>query len=83
MYTLVPLFYRCFISNLLLIGRAVSEKKMLCLNIMVVYMYIATGWGQTSLRGPIFKNHKFLVYCQFLSVVSIQMTFFKCMGGLC
>ena len=37
MYTLVPPSYRCFISNLDLIGEAVSEKKIL------MYMYITPG----------------------------------------
>ena len=48
MYTLVPPSYRCFVLSLALIGQAVSEKKE---NIMVIYMYIAPGWGQTSPSG--------------------------------
>ena len=50
--TMVPPSYRCFILNLALIDQAVSEK------IIVIYMYIAPGRGQTSPRSNFFQNHK-------------------------
>ena len=46
-------------------GQLVSEKKKM--NIMVIYMYIAPGQGQTTtLAQNIFININFLSICSFL-----------------
>ena len=37
-------------------------KRRRSLNIMVIYMYVAPGWGQTCPWGPFFQNHKLSVH---------------------
>ena len=73
MYTLVSPSYRCFISNLALIGQAVSEKK--------IFEYL--GDKHVSCPGveadqPLwynfFQNHKSSVHLP-ISSFSLQMTF--------
>ena len=42
------------------------------LNIMVIYMYIAPGWGQTCPCGPFIQNHKSSVYLP-ISIKKVQV----------
>ena len=84
MYTLVSPSQIRFTSNLALIGHLVSEKKIFeyygdiheycqrrrSLNIMVIYMNIAPGWGGPAPRVHFFQNHKSSVH------LSISFKFF-------
>ena len=73
MYTLVPPSHRCFISNLALIGQAVSEK---------IFEYngdVHVHWPRVGadqlLRSNFFRIINLQSVCPFPSSFSLQMTF--------
>ena len=65
---------------------AMQFQKRRCLNITVIYMYIAPGQGQATPWGQnFFININFLSICPFPACFPYQMTFyqfstFKCMA---
>ena len=73
MYTLVPPSIRCFISNLALIGQAVSEKIFEYYGDIHVY---CPGVGTDQPRGPIiFRIINLQSIYPFPSSLSLQMAF--------
>ena len=52
MYTLVPTCYRCFISNLALIGQAVSEKIFKYYGDIYVYLGHETSTIYINFHSP-------------------------------
>ena len=61
MYTLVLPSYRCFISNLALIGHAVSEKKI-SENYGDIHVYCPGIKGRPAPGSNFFQNHKASVH---------------------
>ena len=57
MRTLVPPSYRCFISNLALIGQAVSEKKIFEYY-GGIHVYCPLVGSDQPLGSNFFQNHK-------------------------
>ena len=82
MYTLVLPSYKCFISNLALIGQAVSEIFKYYGDIHV-HVY-CPGVGSDQPMGPIFQNYKSSVHLpisfKFFSSSDI-LTIFPIMHG--
>ena len=61
MCTLIPPFYKYFISNLVLIGQSVLEKEIFEYYGDTHVYYIYPGVGTDQPWGPIFQNHKYSV----------------------
>ena len=82
MHALVPPSYRCLVSNLALIGQAVSEKKIFEYH-GYIHVYCPRVGADQPLRSKYFQNHtssvdlsisfKFFPSNDILTIFPIQM----------